>query len=163
MSEDKLQRFKEILDSFDNAMLVSHSPDGSLRARPMAIAGVGNDGELWFITSIESPKVEELEREPSVAIVAQSGTKFLSISGLAEVRRDRDVIEEHWLPEFNLWFEEGQQDPTATAIRLVPTRAEYWDRSGLKPWRHAFDIVMAMFPGQTLDEHELEDHAKLDL
>lgn len=160
---EKAQRLKEIVERIDEAMFVTKARNGSLRARPMAIAEIEDDGTLWFVTALDSEKIEEVGNDSVSAVVGQKDGTFLSISGLTEIIWDRDRIDAIWRPGFDRWFEKGKDDPRAAALRFVPVRAEYWDRSGLKPWLHVFDTVVASFPGQKLEGDEIQDHEKVKL
>src|SRR5213592_4464512 len=90
---EKRQRLSELVSRFDTAMLVTRTDSGGIRARPLSIADSGEDGALYFSTAIESPKVEELEQDPHVAVVMQSRRRYVSISGVAHLVRDRALIE----------------------------------------------------------------------
>ena len=62
LSEDeKRKRLSTLLDLFDTAMLVTHTAEGGMRARPLSIAESQDDGAMYFSTAVDSPKVEELE------------------------------------------------------------------------------------------------------
>src|SRR5882757_1513401 len=76
-------KLRELLGEFGVAMLVTRTTDGSLRARPMALADVEPNGTLWFVTDRHSGKVDELEHDTHVAVTMQSRLKFVSLSGTA--------------------------------------------------------------------------------
>lgn len=92
MTDDAKLHFHDILVDFDTAMLVSRAADRSLHARPMAIADVTASGDLWFVTSSSSGKVDEIPDDATVAVTMQSSSKFLSLSGKASLHRDRELI-----------------------------------------------------------------------
>lgn len=46
-------------DTFEFGMLCTVTRDGQLRSRPMTIGRVDDDGDVWFATSIDSPKVPQ--------------------------------------------------------------------------------------------------------
>ncbi len=83
------EKMQELLKDFDAAMLVTRTNDGSLRARPMALAEVDDDGVLWFLTERGSAKVHEISAEHQVNVAMQSSSKFISISGRATPVEDR--------------------------------------------------------------------------
>jgi general stress protein 26 len=77
-----IQRFEDLLQAFDHAMLVSVARDGTLHARPMAIAE--SDGAvLRFATSNRSAKTAEVAMDPRVSVVMQGNGAYLAISGKA--------------------------------------------------------------------------------
>src|SRR6185295_8594350 len=99
MKQNQTEKFRELLEDFDTAVLITHRRDTHLRARPMAVAHVEDNCDLWFITSEESAKVHEIEADTRVHVVCQSGrTSCVSISGHASLSRDRGRIRELWKP-----------------------------------------------------------------
>ena len=50
----------KIIREYNCGMLCTRTRDGQLRSRPMAIARVDDDGDVWFATSIDTPKVRDL-------------------------------------------------------------------------------------------------------
>lgn len=159
MADDHMQEFIEILESFDHAMLVTQR-DSELRSRPMAIADRTRDGRVWFITSADSAKLQEITDFPEVNVAMQAGSTFLSISGTVRATRDPDRINELWNDIQELWFPEGRNDPTLILLEVVPMVAEYWDRSGVEAVKFMFDAAKSMATGRTLGNDEGK-HAKI--
>jgi general stress protein 26 len=164
--EDKAQQnFLELLREFDQAMLVTRGSNAGLHARPMAIAHTDQDGSLWFITGGDTSKVFELEADATSVAVMQSSSKSLSVSGRAELSRDRNKIHELWKESFRVWFK-GKDDPNIVLIRLNPAEAEYWDSSGAQGVKFALRFAKAYVTGQSMSQGQTEDvntHAKVRL
>ena len=96
MNDDQAKaraRLSELMAKFSTAMLVTRTADGQLRARPLSFAGE-HDGLLCFSTSAESPKVSELGDDPRVAVTMQDDSRYVSISGTAELTDDPALIEQ---------------------------------------------------------------------
>ena len=93
---EKREKLHDIMGDFDTAMLVTRTPGGVLRSRPLSIARKHDDDRLYFSTGIETGKVSELEGDPNVNVAMQSRTKFASVSGHARLSRDRALIDELW-------------------------------------------------------------------
>ncbi len=159
MADEDMQEFIGILRSFDHAMLVTQR-GSELRSRPMAIADRTRDGHVWFITSVDSAKLQEITDFPDVNVAMQAGSTFLSISGTVRATRDPDRIDELWNDIQELWFPQGRNDPTLILLEVVPTFAEYWDRSGIEAVKFMFDAARSMITGRTLGDDEGK-HAKL--
>lgn len=159
MADEDMQEFIGILRSFDHAMLVTQR-GSELRSRPMAIADRTRDGHAWFITSVDSAKLQEITDFPDVNVAMQAGSTFLSISGTVRATRDPDRIDELWNDIQELWFPQGRNDPTLILLEVVPTFAEYWDRSGIEAVKFMFDAARSMITGRTLGDDEGK-HAKL--
>src|SRR5450432_2357991 len=75
------QHFFELLHEFDTATVVTRARMGSLHGRPMAIAEVGDDGTLWFITNVDSPKVLEIREDSRAMVSLQSARQFVTMNG----------------------------------------------------------------------------------
>jgi general stress protein 26 len=152
----------DLLKDFDSAMLVTSAEDGSLRSRPMAIAGCDPNAPLYFVTSVVSPKVKELERDPRVNIAMQGKTKYVSLSGVAHVVHDQTLIDRLWSEAWKVWFPKGKHDPAICLLAVEPHEAEYWDNAGAKGVRYLLQAVKAYANGTTPTTTE-EQHAKVHL
>lgn len=160
MNQGDLDRFVDLLKSFDTAMLVTER-GSELRSRPMAIADRTDDGRVWFITNVESPKLGEITETPQVNVSMQKDSRFLSISGTVRATREEDKINELWNDVLNAWFPEGRNDPTLILLEVVPTYVEYWDRSGVEGVRFMFETAKSALTGETMDE-DAGVHGKVD-
>lgn len=160
MNKPELERYLEILENFDSAMLVTRR-GSELRARPMDIAERANDGRVSFLTSIESGKIEEITDHPSVSLTLQKASQFMSISGNVMVSRDRGRIDELWSASYAMWFPDGKDDPTVTALEVVPMYAEYWDNSGVQGVQALFELGKAAVSGTEPDFDE-DVHDKIN-
>lgn len=146
--------FLAVLHSFEHAMLVTQQRDGGLRSRPMAIAESNDTGVLWFISNVHSGKNDELAHDSKVNVAMQGAGRFLSITGKARIVRDTDKAEQLWSEAQRLWFPDGPHDPALALIEVMPSWAEYWDRSGVKGLKFMFAEAEAIVTG-----HELGDDA----
>ncbi|MET0262179.1 MAG: pyridoxamine 5'-phosphate oxidase family protein [Rariglobus sp.] len=125
----------EMIKDLDFAMLTTVSEDGSLHSRPMSTQQIDSDrAELWFFTSIDSPKVEEIYHERTVGLSYASPSKnnYVSVSGRAYVVRDTDKAAELWTPFLKAWFPQGLNDPHIALLRVVIESAQYWDSPSSK-------------------------------
>lgn len=170
MAENERQKQKdkqtlhEILEHFDTAMLVTRSSDGVLRARPMAIARAEGDADLWFFTSVDSAKVDELLGDAHCAAVMQGSLRYLSLSGRAELVRDRERIDALWKRAYEAWFDHGKDDPSLALIHFMAEEGEYWDSSGAKGLRYALEVARALWRGDSVNTRKLgETNARLHL
>ncbi len=158
---DDLKHLEELVGHFHAAMLVTHAEDGSLRARPLSLGHIHDRGVLYFATSLASPKVSELERDPSVAVTLQDGRRYVSISGTARVTRDRALIDRLWSEAWKLWFPQGKDDPELCIVEVTPHDAEYWDQTGLAGVRFVLEAAQAYATGTKPKSGESGDHAKI--
>jgi general stress protein 26 len=159
-----IEKFRELVHEFSDAMLVTISAEGQLRGRPLQIIAHNQDtsDDLWFVTALGSEKVEEIRRQPHVAVTLADGKRFLSISGEARVIVDAAKIQTMWQESWRLWFPNGPMDGNIALIQVLPQWAEYWDRSFLHGLRFAFEAVKAFIRNEKLNEpNKPEDHAKV--
>ncbi len=158
---DKRQHLISVIDDLDTGMLVTRAADGELRGRPMAIAEVREDGELYFCAGLQDPKVAEIEADPHVTVQLQGKTKWASISGTARVVIDRALVDRLWKESWRLWFPEGKDDPSLCFIAIDATEGEYWDNSGARGMRFAIEAAKAYLQGRTPDGAKMDENAKV--
>jgi general stress protein 26 len=79
--------------------------------------------DLWFVTDIESNKLDELEFDPHVnlAYYKDRTREWVSVSGLATVSQDRRAIRELYRKDWKAWFgdEGGARDGGADDPRIA--------------------------------------------
>lgn len=161
--EDLKRSFLEVLGHFDTGMLCTRNPDGTLHARPMSIAEVRENGDVWFVTGVGSGKIEEVLKDSSVLVTCQSKTRFLSLSGVAELVGDETKVEQLWREAWRAWFPEGKDDPKLVLLHVHATAAEYWDESGTRGARYAYEAAKAMFKGKRIRMGDGEVHGRVPL
>lgn len=159
---EKHENLYDLVKDFSIAMLTTRSPDGALRARPMAVAELKRDADAYFATSISSPKIDEIAADPNVSVSFQSSAQFASISGTATVVRDRALIDRLWKESWRVWFPGGKDDPNLCLLRIEAKEAEYWDNSGAQGLKYLFKGLAAVLQGKTPDADE-NQHAKVRL
>ncbi len=157
----EIEKLAELMKGIKFAMLTTVEEDGSLHSRPMAAQQVEFDGDLWFFTRVDSPKIWESRqhRQVNVTFADPEKSKFLSASGSAALVRDREKIKELWTPVLKIFFPEGAEDPELALLKVSVDKAEYWDSAPTRIGR-AFDLGKAFV---TKDASKLGDHAKVDL
>lgn len=126
---EAVQKLGAMIKDVKFAMLTTQTPEGHLHSRPMATQQVEFDGVLWFLTSISSTKIDEVEQhhEVNVAYADASDDKYVSVAGTAEISRDRAKINELWSPFHTAWFPKGKDDPDIALIKVTVESAEYWN------------------------------------
>lgn len=126
--QESIEKLKGMLEGIDFCMLTTNN-GGQLRSRPMSTQQFEFDGDLWFFTSDNTHKVEEIEKDPrvNVAYAKPDDNTFVSVSGRAEVSHDRAKMEELWNPIHKAWFPEGLDDPTLCLLKVAVEEAEYWE------------------------------------
>jgi general stress protein 26 len=148
-SEIPRQHLLALLKKFDTAMLITHAAHDQWHARPMAIASVEESGDIYFATSLDSPKVKELGADAEAMVTLQSSGRFAAVQGVTEIVRDRGEIGRLWSEAWRVWFPGGKTDPSLCLLRLRVRHAEYWDRAGAKGLAFAFEAAKAVAKGET--------------
>ena len=160
--EAKEQRFQDVLEAFSTGMFVTQGSQGPV-ARPMRIAQVTDDCEVWMVTDSESDKIDEIEANPIVAVTLQGTSQFLSLTGRATVINEQAKVEELWSEPWKLWFSQGKSDPTIRLIQIDPTVGEYWDMSGSRKLQYFFEAGKAYFSGSEIEAADLDVTGKVNL
>jgi len=153
---DDLQKLRELVKDIDFCMLTTVDEKGDLHSRPMSSNGdIDPEGDVWFFTSASSHKVSEIEKLPkvNVSFADPDNQHYISISGTAQLVRDRNKIEELWRPEFKMWFPEGKDDPDVALLRISLEKAEYWD-SPSSTVGFMFNFVSSLVTGKEADHGE---------
>jgi general stress protein 26 len=158
----EIQHFLALVKKFDTAMLVTRTPEGESRARPMAVASVEETGDVWFVSRREDPKVAEIAADERVLVVMQGSASYLSISGHAETIKERGRVEELWSPGWKIWFKD-KDDPNLLLIRVRPLEVEFWDQTGVEGARYLLRAAAAFVSGRQLagSEHDPKQHGKI--
>jgi len=150
---DDLQKLRGLVKDIDFCMLTTVDDNGHLHSRPMSSNGdIDSDGSLWFFTSASSHKVSEIEKLPkvSVSFADPDNQCYVSISGTAQLVRDRNKIDELWRPEFKMWFPNGKDDPDVALLRVSTEQAEYWD-SPASTIGYVLNFVSSLVSGKEAD------------
>jgi general stress protein 26 len=128
-NNENIKKLRELIKDIKFAMLTTVEADGTLRSRPMATQEVEFDGDLWFFTSSGAPKVDEVQQNQNVNVsyAEPKDQKYVSVSGTAQLVRDRQKIEELWNPLYKAWFPKGLDEPDLALMKVSIDKAEYWD------------------------------------
>ncbi len=159
---DNQQHLYNLAKHVKTAMLVTHTKDGGIHARPMAVAELQKDADAYFSTSIDSPKIGEIEENSNVLVTFQSGLQFAVIEGRASIVRDRAQIDRLWSDDWRLWFPKGKDDPNLCLLKVSAEQGEYWDTSGLEGIKFMFESAKARLAGRTPEKSE-NQNAKVKL
>ena len=154
VGRSSVEKIKELVDKADTCFFCTSVTAGnSVGARPMAVQEVDDEGNLWFLSSDDSHKNDELEQCPTVRLYFQGSphSDFLMLEGVATVTRDQSRIKDLWKPLMKTWFTEGENDPRIRVIKVAPTHGYYWDTkhgmavAGIK-------MLIGAAIGKTLDD-----------
>ncbi|MFZ5468000.1 MAG: pyridoxamine 5'-phosphate oxidase family protein [Myxococcota bacterium] len=123
-------RLRKLIEGKHVAMLTTVEEDGSLHSRPMWAQEIDSQGNLWFLTPTDSAKVHEVEHNAhvNVSFADVEQDRYVSISGVAQAWKDPARTERLSSQLDPAWFPSGRL-PAMTLLRIVISRAQYWDRA----------------------------------
>ncbi len=149
MAENERARLRALIEEFHSGMLVTRTLEGTMRSRPMAVAQLAPNDDIFFATSRDTAKVDEIEQDHQVAVTFQSANAYVSVSGPVRMVTDRAKIDEVWNESMKVWFPRGKDDPALCLLQLRPIQAEFWNMQGLKGLRYIFEAAKAYATGTT--------------
>lgn len=152
MSSEPREKLRDLVGDFDDAMLVTRDPGGTMQGRPMRIADHDESGgTLTFASSIRTEKVAEIRAEEDACVTFQSGSKYVSLSGSCRIEQDRGRIRELWNKGWELWFPDGPEQADICLIVFTPSIGEYWDQSGSEGLAYLWKAATAFARDETPD------------
>jgi general stress protein 26 len=166
-TEKKLEQLYELIDGIETAMMTTRTSDGSLVSRPMATQKRTPGTDLWFVTNVETAKIDELIADPHVNLGYYNNRtrEYVSVSGLAHVTQDPARIHELYSKDWKAWFgdEGGERDGGPNDPRLALIEVQAQSATYLKADRPyimtLFGVVKGMISGHP---PRVGDHAALD-
>ena len=158
---EAIKKINELIKGKTIAMLTSVSDEGHFHARPMAVLDVDFDGDIWFFTKKDSPKVEQIQQEPrvNVAYSDPSNQDYVSLAGTGRLVVDKALNEKYWKPQFEAWFPDGLDDPDLSLLKIEVEGAEYWD-SPSSTIAHIKGFIQTKVSGE---QQHVGDHAKVEI
>jgi general stress protein 26 len=132
-NNSEYEKLNTLIEGIKFAMITTFGPDGVLRSRPMTTQkpahGRSFDGTLWFFTGIRTAVATDVERSPIVNLsyADPSDSRYVSISGTAEISRDHAQMADMWNDLYKAWFPMGLEDPDICLLKVSVTAAEYWE------------------------------------
>ena len=105
----ELEKLYELIYEIETAMMTTRRTDGHLVSRAMAVQKRASGADLWFVTSSETMKLDELEDDPHVnlSFYKDRTREWISISGIARTTTDREKIRELYAMDWKAWFQEA--------------------------------------------------------
>ena len=157
-----LEKLRTLIKDIDFCMLTTIDEEGDPHSRPMSSNGdIDPNGDLWFFTAASSLKVDEVTNSPkvNVSFADPENQRYVSVTGLARLVRDREKIDELWRPQFKIWFPKGKDDPEVALLCVSLEKGEYWDSPG-STIGYALSFVSSLITGKQPD---LGENKKVEL
>ena len=140
--KSELQKFYDMVENIDTAMMTTRRADGHLQSRAMANQKRADGADLWFVARDGSAKLTDLAHDPHVNLsyYKDSNREWVSVSGIATISRDRGKIRELYAPDWKVWFaEEGDprhgtpDDPRMVLIGVTVHAAVFLEINKPRP------------------------------
>lgn len=157
--EKKLDELYGLIEGIEIAMFTTRRRDGRLVSRPMATQTQAEGSDLWFVTDIESDKLDELAFDPQVnlAYYKDRTREWVSVSGSARVTQDRRLIHELYRKDWKAWFgdaggeRDGGPDDPRLALILVDVESVVYLKLDKPQPVVLFEVAKAMVTGSPPD------------
>ena len=152
----KLEDLYALIEGIEIAMFTTRRADGHLVSRPMATQTQAEGTDLWFVTDIDTHKLDELDFDPHVnlAYYRDRSREWVSVSGTASVTQDRRAIRELYRPDWKAWFGDeggerngGPDDPRLALILVDVHSVTYLKVDKPRPVV-LFEVARAMVTGK---------------
>jgi general stress protein 26 len=167
----KLDELYSLIENVEIAMVTTRRPDGRLVSRPMATQERQPGADVWFVTDVESEKIDELVADANVSLAYYNVKTYewVSVSGIASISTDREMIRELYKPDWKAWFGDeggerngGPDDPRFALILVEATSVIYGKRNKPKPLV-LFELVKGMVTGAEPDVADVRKIGKTEL
>lgn len=98
-----------------------------------------------------STKIDEVQSEQrvNVSYANSDDSRYVSVSGTAQLVRDQKKPKELWNPVYKAWFPNGLEDPNLALLKVAIEKAEYWDAPSGKMVQ-AIGFVKALATGSAM-------------
>lgn len=159
-NKDAREKMASLVKSIETCMFITDMQNKPLHAIPMTTKEVDEEGNIWFLSRIDSDHNSDIVKDADVQLLYSdpSDKEFISIYGKATVITSGEKLKDLYSKTDNAWFT-GLDDPNLTAIKVVPQQSYYWDSSQNK-YKDLFKIGMAAVTG---DKKDIGEKGKLNL
>ncbi|WEJ34444.1 pyridoxamine 5'-phosphate oxidase family protein [Devosia sp. SD17-2] len=125
--DEAIDRIWELADDIDFCMFTTWNGEQQA-SRPMSARVERDENAIYFLTSADTGKVDELAKFPNVSLgfADNANHSYVVIAGKAVVTNDRAKIKDLW-NAFDKAFWDDENDPQIRLITVTPEDAELWD------------------------------------
>ena len=130
MSDRSMAQIAKKLKAIDIAMLVTKTgKDSAIAARPMSNnKDVNEDDGTSFHFSTDDGRIDDdLKASSQCGATYTDGEFYCAVQGTGTLHRDRALLEKHWVPDLEAWFEDGLDTEGLILIEVSPARIDWWD------------------------------------
>ncbi len=167
----KIDDLYGLIEGIAIAMFTTRRADGRLVSRPMATQQREPGADLWFVSDVDSDKIDELAADPNVSVSYYDvkSWEWVSVSGIATISTDREMIRELYKPDWKAWFGDeggerdgGPDDPRFALVLVDAQSVIYGKRNKPKPLA-LFEVVKGMITGTKPDVSDVRKVTEQEL
>jgi general stress protein 26 len=170
-TEKKLDDLYSLIEGIEVAMFTTRRADGQLVSRPMQTQERERGVDLWFMTNVETHKLDDLMADPHVnlAYYKDRSREWVSVSGIATVSTDPDLVRELYKPDWKAWLgdEGGQRDGSAGDPRIALILVDAQSVTYMKVTKPRpvvlFEVAKAMVTGSPPDVGRIRNVTEREL
>ena len=161
--KSELNKFYELVENIEIAMMTTRRPDGHLESRAMATQKRASGADLWFVTLDDTGKLRDIAYDPHInlAYYKDRTREWVSVSGIASISRDRQKIKELYAPDWKAWFPKGDdprhgtdEDPRMVLIGVDVHAAVFLEVDKPQPVV-LYEVMKGFLTGSTPDVGEM--------
>jgi general stress protein 26 len=167
----KLDDLYKLIDGIEVAMFTTRRVDGQMVSRPMQAQKRNDVADLWFVTDVESHKLDELEHDAHVnlAFYKDRTREWVSVAGTARISQDRELIRRVYQPDWRAWFgdqggeRDGGPDDPRLALVLVQAQSVIYSITTKSQPMVLFEVAKGMLTGSVPDVAEIREMGEREL
>jgi general stress protein 26 len=161
----KIDELYDLIKGIETAMFTTRRPTGQLVSRPMATQDRIDGADLWFVTDVDTHKLDELALDPHVncSYYNMKSREWVSVSGVARVSKNRQRIRQLYKEDWKAWFGDqggdrdgGPNDPRIALIMVEAESATYMKVNKPRPVV-LFEVLKGMVTGSRVDIGEVKE------
>jgi general stress protein 26 len=161
----KIDELYDLIKGIETAMFTTRRPTGQLVSRPMATQDRIDGADLWFVTDVETHKLDELALDPHVncSYYNNKSREWVSVSGVARVSKNKQKIRQLYKEDWKAWFGDqggdrdgGPNDPRIALIMVEAESATYMKVNKPRPVV-LFEVLKGMVTGSRVDVGEVKE------
>jgi general stress protein 26 len=154
--EQKLDDLYTLIDGIEVAMFTTRRADGQLVSRPMQVQRRTAGTDLWFMTNVESHKLDELASDPHVNLgfYKDRTREWVSVSGMAVLTQDKRLIHDLYQADWRAWLgdeggaRDGGPDDPRIALVLIEAHTVVYSKKDRPMPLVLFEIAKGIVTGQ---------------
>ena len=130
-SKEAIEKMTELVRDIKIAFLLTDLKKQPINAVPMITKKVDEDGNIWFLSLLDSEHNSNIAKDPQVQLLYShhSNMEYLNVSGNASIVSDKEIIKKFHSAKDDTWFRDADASKYS-AIKIVPNEAYFWDSSG---------------------------------